>query len=120
MLVTVPPWRICWWLTLVELSTWSGFTTALIYAVAVKPALTGHFTVVTYLISVLVLSYARSGHYFEAEHPDLNLAGKLMTLAIAPLYGLIHMTLLLPLRVVALLTLRDNSWGTRKTVEVSS
>jgi hyaluronan synthase len=120
MLATVPPWRTCWWLTLVELSTWSGFTTALIYSVAVKPALTGHFGIVTYLISVLALSYARSGHYFEAEHPDLNLAGKLFTLAIAPLYGLIHVTLLLPLRLVALLTLRDNSWGTRKTVEVTS
>lgn len=120
MLATVRPWRICWWLTLVELSTWSGFTTALIYSIAVKPALTGHFAALTYLISVLMLSYARSGHYFEAEHPDLNLAGKLTTLAIAPLYGLIHMTLLLPLRLVALLTLRDNSWGTRKTVEVTS
>ncbi len=119
MLVTVPPWRTCWWLTLVELSTWSGFTTALIYSVAVKPALTGHFAMLTYLISVLALSYARSGHYFEAEHPDLNLAGKLATLAIAPVYGLIHMTLLLPLRLVALLTLRDNSWGTRKAVEVT-
>jgi hyaluronan synthase len=120
MLRTVGPWRICWWLTLVELSTWSGFTTALIYAIAVKPALTGHFAALTYLISVLLLSYARSGHYFEAEHPDLNLAGKLTTLTIAPLYGLIHMTLLLPLRLVALLTLRDNSWGTRTTVEVTS
>lgn len=120
MLVTMPPWRICWWLTLVELSTWSGFTTALLYSVAVKPALTGHFAMLTYLISVLVMSYARSGHYFEAEHPDLNLAGKLATLAIAPVYGLIHMTLLLPLRLVALLTLRDNSWGTRKTVEVTT
>lgn len=120
MIVTVPPWRVCWWLTLVEICTWSGFTTALIYSVAVKPALTGHFTVLTYLISVLMLSYARSGHYFEAEHPDLNLPGKLGTLAIAPLYGLISMTVLLPLRVVALLTLRDNSWGTRKQVEVKS
>jgi hyaluronan synthase len=120
MLVTVPPWRVCWWLSLVELCTWSGFTTALIYAVAVKPALTGHFAVLTYLVSVLVMSYARSGHYFEAEHPDLGLAGKLATLAIAPVYGLIHMTLLLPLRLVALLTLRDNSWGTRATIEVTS
>jgi len=120
MITTVPPWRICWWLSLIELSTWSGFTTALIYSVAVKPAVTGHFAALTYLISVLLLSYARSGHYFEAEHPDLNLAGKVATLAIAPLYGLIHMTLLLPLRLVALLTLRDNSWGTRKTVEVAS
>jgi hyaluronan synthase len=120
MIVTMPPWRTCWWLTLVELSTWSGFTTALIYSLTVKPALTGHFTALTYLISVLVLSYARSGHYFEAEHPDLSLPGKLATLAIAPLYGLIHMTLLLPLRLVALVTLRDNSWGTRKSVEVTS
>ena len=30
------------------------------------------------------------------------------------------MTLLLPLRLIALLTLRDNGWGTRKTVEVTS
>jgi hyaluronan synthase len=120
MLVTVPPWRICWWLTLVELSTWSGFTTALVYSIAVKPALTGHFAMLTYLVSVLALSYARSGHYFEAEHPDLSLAGKLATLAIAPAYGLIHMTVLLPLRLVALLTLRDNSWGTRTTVEVTA
>jgi hyaluronan synthase len=120
MLVTVPPWRVCWWLSLVELATWSGFTTALVYSIAVKPAFTGHFAMLTYLVSVLALSYARSGHYFEAEHPDLNLPGKLATLAIAPVYGLIHMTVLLPLRLVALLTLRDNSWGTRTTVEVTS
>lgn len=119
MLVTVPPWRVCWWLSLIELSTWSGFTAALLYSIAVKPALTGHFAALTYLISVLVLSYARSGHYFEAEHPGLRAGGKLATLAIAPLYGLIHMVVLLPLRVVALVTLRDNSWGTRNQVEVT-
>ncbi|HUZ25490.1 MAG TPA: glycosyltransferase [Streptosporangiaceae bacterium] len=120
MLVTVPPWRVCWWLSLIELATWSGFTSALIYSVAVRPVLTGHFAALTYLISALVLSYARSGHYLEAEHPGLTLGGKLWTLAIAPVYGLIHMTLLLPLRLVALLTLRDNKWGTRKAVEVTS
>ncbi|MBO0806909.1 MAG: glycosyltransferase [Actinobacteria bacterium] len=120
MIFTVPPWRVCWWLTLIELSTWSGFTTALLYSVAVRPALTGDFAMLTYLISALVLSYARSGHYVEAEHPGLTWAGKLRTLAIAPVYGLIHMTLLLPLRVVALLTLRDNTWGTRKEVEVTT
>ncbi len=120
MIVTIPPWRACWWLTLIEIATWSGFTSALIYAIAVRPALTGHFAVLSYIISILILSYARSGHYLEVEHPDIGWAGKLSTLAIAPLYGLIHMTLLLPLRVIALLTLRDNGWGTRKTVEVST
>jgi hyaluronan synthase len=120
MIATFPPWRVCWWLTLIELATWSGFTSALIYAIAVRPAVTGHFAVLSYMISILILSYARSGHYIEVEHPDMGWPGKLATLAIAPLYGLIHMTLLLPLRVVALLTLRDNGWGTRKTVEVRS
>jgi len=120
MIGTVPPWRVCWWLTLIEIAAWSGFTSALIYAVAVGPAITGHFAMLTYLVSILILSYARSGHYIEAQHPDIGWAGKLATFAIAPLYGLIHMTLLLPLRVVALLTLRDNGWGTRNTVEVTS
>jgi len=120
MIVTVPPWRVCWWLTLIEIGTWSGFTSALIYAVALRPALTGHFAVLSYFISILILSYARSGHYLEADHPDLGWAGRLATLAIAPLYGVIHMTLLLPLRVIALLTLRDTGWGSRNTVEVRS
>lgn len=120
MIGTVPPWRICWWLTLIEIGTWCGFTSALIYSIAVRPALTGHFAVLTYLVSVLILSYARSGHYIEAQHPDIGWAGRLGTLAIAPVYGLIHMTLLLPLRLIALLTLRDNGWGTRKTVEITS
>jgi hyaluronan synthase len=120
LLVTVRPWRVCWWLTLIEICTWCGFTTALIYSIAVRPAMSGHFAAATYLLSVLVLSYARAGHYLQAEHPDIKWVGKLATLAIAPLYGLIHMTVLLPLRLVALLTLRDNRWGTRKSVEVTS
>jgi hyaluronan synthase len=120
MLARMRPTRACWWLTLVELGTWCGFTTALIYSVAVRPAVTGHFTALTYLISALLLAYARSGHYAEAEHHGLTWRDRAGTLLLAPVYGLIHMTLLLPLRVVALATLRDNKWGTRKSVEVKS
>lgn len=120
MLARMRPTRVCWWLTLVELGTWCGFTSALIYSLAVRPALTGHFTALTYLVSALLLAYARSGHYTEAEHHGLTWRDRAGTLLLAPVYGLIHMTLLLPLRVVALATLRDNTWGTRKSVEVKS
>ena len=121
MLSHMRPSRICWWLTLVEISSWCGFTSALIYALAVRPAFTGHFAGVTYLTAVLLLAYARSGHYAEAEHPGLSWRGRWGTLLLAPLYGIIHMTLLLPLRLVALATLRDNSWGTRSSgAEVST
>jgi hyaluronan synthase len=116
----MPPTRVAWWLTLIEVGTWLCFTAALLYALTVRPALSGHFAAMTYLISALLLSYARSGHYTEAHHPRMSWRGRVFTLLIAPLYGIIHMTLLLPLRVVALLTLRDNKWGTRKTVEVEA
>jgi hyaluronan synthase len=119
MLRTVGPNRVAWWLTLIELSTWGGFTTALLFSLFVRPALSGHFAALTYLFSVLILAYARSGHYFETEHPGLRWYGKFATLLLAPLYGLIHMTILLPLRLVALATLRDNGWGTREAVEVT-
>lgn len=117
MLAGMRPGRACWWLTLVELLTWCGFTSALIYSLAVRPALTGHFAALTYLSCTLLLAYARSGHYIEAEHHGLTWRGRWGTLLIAPLYGLIHLTLLLPLRLVAIVTLRDNGWGSRKVVE---
>lgn len=120
LLFTIPPFRVCWWFTLVEISTWCGFTTALVYSLSVRPALTGHFTALAYLLAVLILSYARSGHYLEVHHRNLTSLGKATTLLLAPVYGLIHMTLLLPLRLIALVTLKDNSWGTRKAVEVGS
>lgn len=121
MLWGMRPGRLCWWLTLVEICCWCGFTSALVYSLAVEPAITGHFTALSYLICTLLLAYARSGHYIEAEHPGLTWRARWGTLLIGPLYGLIHLTLLLPLRLVALATLRDNSWGTRKTeAEVGS
>jgi hyaluronan synthase len=119
LLRTSRPQRACWWLTLLEIATWSGFTSGLIYALAVRPALTGHLAPLTYLTCVALLAYARSGHYAEAEHPGLSWRGRWFTLAIAPLYGLVSLVLLLPLRAVALATLKDNRWGTRSKVEVT-
>lgn len=120
MLFRMPPNRACWWLTLVEVGTWLGFTTALLYSLAVRPVVSGHFATLAYLTSVLLLSYARAGHYAEADQPGMGWGARIGTLLLAPLYGLIHIFLLLPLRVVALLTLRSNNWGTRKKVEVSA
>lgn len=120
MLGRMSPARVCWWLTLIEVGTWLGFTSALLYSVAVRPVISGHVAIVAYLFSALLLSYARSGHYSEADHPGMGWPGRVGTLLLAPLYGLIHMTLLLPLRLVALATLRDNGWGTRKHVEVEA
>jgi hyaluronan synthase len=42
-----------------------------------------------------------------------------LTFLAAPLYALMNLTLLIPLRIYALATQRDASWGTRSAVEVS-
>jgi hyaluronan synthase len=120
MLKSVRPTRMCWWLTFVEIVTWLGFTTALLYALVIRPLLAGHFEPLTYVIAVLLLAYVRAGHFVSAHHPGMTWRERVGTLLIAPLYGVIHMTVLLPLRLVALSRLRDTAWGTRKAVEVEA
>jgi hyaluronan synthase len=120
VIAKLAPTRIAWWLAMIEMGSWLGFTAALLYSLTVRPALTGHFPAMTYLISGLLLSYARSGHYAQAHHPTMSWRARVFTLLMAPLYGIIHITLLVPLRIVALLTIRDNTWGTRKTIEVEA
>ena len=114
------PRRSCWWLTFIEAGTWGVFTAALLFSLAVRPVLAAHFAPWAYVGSAVLLSYARSGHYTEAEHPGMGWAARIAGLLLAPLYGLIHILLLLPLRLYALATLADNRWGTRKKVEVEA
>jgi hyaluronan synthase len=118
MLTSLGPSRACWWLSLLEVTTWATFTGMLVYTLVGRPLFTGHLSVASYLTATLLLAYARSGHYLRAEHPDTTRFKQLVIFGLAPVYGLVHMVLLLPLRLVALLTLRDNSWGTRAQVEV--
>lgn len=120
MLTSLGPNRACWWLSLMEIVTWGAFTTALVYTMVVRPAFTGHVSIAAYLAATLLLAYARSGHYLRAEHPDSTRFSRFAIFMMAPVYGLIHMVLLLPLRIVALFSLRDNSWGTREQVEVTT
>ncbi|HVB45065.1 MAG TPA: glycosyltransferase family 2 protein [Streptosporangiaceae bacterium] len=112
--------RICWWLACLEITTWIAFTTVLVYVMLVRPIFTGHVSIASYLTATLLLSYARSGHYLRADHPHCGRFDRVITFALAPVYGLVHIVLLLPLRLVAVCTLRDNSWGTRSQVEVTA
>jgi hyaluronan synthase len=120
MLTSMPLRRVCWWLACLEITTWVTFTSMLVFVMVVRPAFIGHISIASYLTATLLLSYARSGHYLRADHPHCNRFDRVITFALAPVYGLVHIVLLLPLRVVAVFTLRDNSWGTRAQVEVTA
>ena len=111
--------RTFWWLNLVELLTWLAFTTALIVAlvaVAIHPD--GWKILAGYAVYVCLMAWVRSLHYLRGA-AGVPLWDRLLTFLAAPLYALLNLTLLLPLRLYSLLTLNRNKWGTRQAIEIT-
>lgn len=111
--------RPTFWLTLIEVISWVMFTLILLSAMVfagLRPH-SGHIFA-DYAIYVAVFGYARSIRYIGHKGSRLSVWEQAGTFALAPLYGLLNITVLVWVRVYALCTLRDNSWGTRKAVEV--
>lgn len=106
--------RVYWWINLVELTTWCAFTAALLVAVTVL-AVNTHAAVILlwYAVYVSGAAWLRSLHYLRSAGsvPFLDRVG---TFVLAPLYALMNLALLIPLRLWALCTLRDTKWGTRE------
>ena len=51
---------------------------------------------------------------------DASVWQRAAAFALAPLYGTVHIVLLVPIRWWALLTIRSGSWGTRTQVEAAA
>jgi hyaluronan synthase len=106
--------RAYWWLNLVELATWIAFTSALLVALGVFASNPHAWTVFAwYAVYVSAAAWLRSVHYLRGAG-QVPRTDRLLTFAAAPLYALMNLTLLIPLRLYALATLRRNGWGTRQ------
>lgn len=112
------PWRVAWWLTLIEIAQWAVFSTILIYVVVVHPIITGEVLVAQYLLFVGAMALARAVRYFDISRRHQRLTSRLRSFLVAPLYGYMALFVLLPLRFYSLVTLRATKWGTRQAVEV--
>lgn len=111
--------RTFWWLNLIELATWVAFTSSLITALAVAALHPDAWPLLaSYAAYVCVMAWVRSLHYLRraANVPTID---RHLTFLAAPLYALLNLGLLLPLRLYALATLRRNGWGTRAQVEIA-
>ncbi|MGI5216201.1 glycosyltransferase [Plantactinospora sp. CA-290183] len=107
------------WLAGIELTSWLVFTAVLLWALLVMPWIVGPGIWISYLTAICLLSYVRSIRYIDMPGPHgRSIRQRLVGFALSPLYGLLHVFLLLPLRFYSLATLRDNGWGTRNAVEV--
>lgn len=110
------PWTRVWLLTFGEFVLWFAFTFSLVAALVVLPILRADLPSPWYLALLVLMAYARSVRYVGSQRTSLR--RQLAIFAMAPLYGLLHITVLTPIRFKALFTLRDGSWGTRSAVEV--
>lgn len=112
--------RAYWWLNLVELVTWVAFTGALLVAVAALVVSVDSWVLLAwYMVYVSGAAWVRSIHYLRRAG-DVPSGDRLLTFLMAPLYALMNLTLLIPLRLWALLTLRNIKWGTRQNgVEIN-
>lgn len=116
-IVRFGPRRWPFWISLAELAIWVAFTVSLINITYISSIRAGNLDVPWSLVAFAVtLAYARNVRYFG--RPGETLRGQLFTFACAPLYTVLHVVMLTPLRVWALCTLRKTGWGTRATVEV--
>ena len=90
--------------TLLPLLLTLAIATSICFAILVDP---GHL--VHYALAITVMALVRCGYAIYRT--------RRLSFLLFVLYGFIHAALLVPLRMRALTTLTDNSWGTRTTVQ---
>ena len=118
-LTHLSPRRAAWWLAALESVSWAGFSIGLLLTAFVLPIVTGQVHLFDYMVWCFIAGYARSVHVFSVRRAEWSRRAQLVAFLMSPLYGMMHVLLLLPLRVYSLLTLRSTSWGTRSAgVEV--
>ncbi|GAB2868606.1 hypothetical protein GCM10027074_40290 [Streptomyces deserti] len=116
-------YRPAFWLTCMELALWLVFGSAMFYSMVILPILhPEQFLrhIGDYVVFMILMGYLRNVRYLDFPRRGMGFVKRFGMFLLAPLYGLIQLFLLTPLRFYALLTLHKGSWGTRQGgVEVS-
>jgi hyaluronan synthase len=89
---------------LLEMSLWILFGVSLVTSLVIKSGTMGWVLLLFYLSYISISAYARNSFYI-LKHP--------LTFILAPVYGILHLVILFPLRFYSLLTIKSNGWGTR-------
>lgn len=113
-----PATTVAWWLTLIEVMQWFVFTNLIVFMVVVQPLLTGRFLLGQYLVFVGLMAMARSVRYFDMIRREQSTWSRAVSFMVTPIYGLMNLFVMLPLRLWSLLTLKSSGWGTRATTEI--
>ncbi|RLQ96644.1 glycosyltransferase [Falsibacillus albus] len=89
---------------MLEMFLWIAFGVSLVFSIYMTSTTMGWVMLIYYLAYVVISAYARNVFYAYK---------KPFTFLMAPIYGILFLVILCPMRFWALLTLRSTSWGTR-------
>jgi hyaluronan synthase len=121
-MLNLPANRPGLWLSILEVVTWVMFTVMLIIALVIRPLSTGPEVIVVYGAYVALMAYARSVSYLQIPvmpGQTHRRGERAAAFALVPLYGVLHVLLVLPLQIWAAATVHRGGWGTRSHVEVT-
>ena len=118
VLGTFPLSANAFWLTLCEVFTWVIVSALFGFTLVIWPFTRESRVFFPFVALIALAAYARNAVYLHDSRRTLRLRDRLTIFALAPLYGVLHLLVLTPLRFWSLVTLRQTRWGTRRRVEV--
>jgi hyaluronan synthase len=118
VLGTFPLSANAFWLTLCEVFTWIVVTALFVLTIAIWPFTDASRALLPLVAFIALAAYARNAVYLHDNRRSLRPRDRIAIFALAPLYGVLHLLVLSPLRFWSLATLRRTRWGTRQQVEV--
>lgn len=120
--MNLPFSRPALWLSLAEFTGWILLTIIVTLVMVTMPFIGARFGLATlgaYIVFTSLVAWVRSARWFDAKVGDETRRERVVTFLLAPLYAVLGLVVLLPLRFVGVATLRTTSWGTRRKVEVT-
>ena len=118
VLGTFPLSANAFWLTLCEVFTWIVVTALFVFTLAIWPLTNSNRALLPFVAFIALAAYARNAVYLHDNRRSLRPRDRIAIFALAPLYGVLHLVVLSPLRFWSIATLRRTRWGTRQRVEV--
>jgi hyaluronan synthase len=106
------------WLSAIEFLSWSVLSFGLVGLLVTNTQVLAAGTILIYAVQACLIAYARSVKFIGSS--DASLRSQIGDFLLAPIYAALHIAVIIPLRIVALFTLRSTSWGTRKEIEVGT
>ena len=115
---TFPLSANAFWLTLCEVFTWIVVSALFAITLVAWPFAREGRVFLPFVGLIALAAYARNAVYLQDNRRRLQTSDRIAIFALAPLYGVLHLFVLTPLRFWSLVTLRSTRWGTRRKVEV--